>query len=74
MQDVLNLLKKPVLSITGEDGLFIVFRKVHFSNCEREKERERERERERLLICFVRSLGTMYTSLSARMRKIVKKF
>ena len=72
MQDVLNLLKKPVLSITGEDGLFIVFRKVHFSNCEREKERERERER--LLICFVHSLGTMYTSLSARMRKIVKKF
>lgn len=28
MQDVLSLLKKPVLSITGENGLFIVFRKV----------------------------------------------
>ena len=28
IQDVLNLLKKPVLSIAGDDGFFIVFRKV----------------------------------------------
>ena len=40
MQDVLNLLKKPVLSITGENGLFIVFRKV-----KNLQYRERERDK-----------------------------
>ena len=67
MQDVLNLLKKPVLSITGEDGLFIVFRKVQFYRSVLKREREVDN-------FSLHSLGTMCTLLLARTKRTVKKF